>query len=154
MRTRAMIGVAIAVALAQAASAGTPWVDVGTERDLAAEAGKPILYVFSAAWCRPCRRLEDDLFGSHLYGPAVAQRFVPVEVVDRVKEDGRNPRAVALLQRAYGIRAFPSIVVALPDGTPVGGIRGYRRADAVWRQLLRAHAKALKLMTEAAAAVH
>jgi thiol:disulfide interchange protein len=91
---------------------------------LAASSRKPILYEFSAEWCGPCKLLERDFAD-----PAVAAKinggFVPTHIVDRIREEGRNPADIEELQRRYEITGFPAIVAVAPDGSLLGKQEGY-----------------------------
>lgn len=103
------------------------WVTAPEARTVAHSSGKPILYVFSAAWCAPCRRLEREVFRSHRYADLVNQRFVPVQVVDREREHGQNPAAVRELQDRYQVPRFPTLVAARADGSQLSqraGVHG------------------------------
>jgi thiol:disulfide interchange protein DsbD len=97
---------------------------------LARASGKPILYDFTAAWCAPCKMVDRDW-----EDPALADQvnaaFVPTRVVDRVREDGRNPPEISELQRRYEIVGFPTIVAASPDGALIAKTDGYRGRDAM-----------------------
>ena len=67
--------------------------------------------------------------------PEIADRvnagFVPVRIVDRAREDGRNAPDVDELQRRYEISGFPTLVVAAPDGRLIGKHEGYRNRAAL-----------------------
>lgn len=91
---------------------------------LARANGKPILYQFSAEWCGPCKLLDREWSD-----PAVAKQvngsFVPAHIMDRMREDGRNPEDIEQLQRRYDITGFPALVAAEPDGRLIGKLEGY-----------------------------
>ena len=97
---------------------------------LARSTGKPVLYDFTAAWCGPCKLLDRDWADSDIAGRVNAS-FVPARVVDRQREDGRNPPEVAELMRRYEISGFPTLVVAAADGTLIGKLEGYRGRQAL-----------------------
>ena len=56
---------------------------------------------------------------------------MPALVVDRQREDGRNPPEIAELLRRYEISGFPTLVVAAADGTLIGKMEGYRGRQAL-----------------------
>ena len=90
-----------------------------------AQAGhKPILYEFSAEWCGPCKLLERD-FADSAVAEKINAGYVPTHIVDRIREDGRNPADVEELQRRFEISGFPAIVAVAPDGRLLGKQEGY-----------------------------
>ena len=102
---------------------------------LAARAGKPILYDFTAAWCVPCHRLDKEAWGDDGIAGKVNSGFIPARVVDRQSEDGRNTPQIQDLQRRYGIQAFPTLVIADPSGREIARSEGFRDKDSVIRFL-------------------
>jgi thiol:disulfide interchange protein DsbD len=107
---------------------------------LAQASGKPILYDFTAAWCAPCKLVDRDW-----QDPALAEQvnsaFIPARVVDRAREEGRNPPEIAELQHRYEIDGFPTLVAAAPDGRLIAKIDGYRGKEATMRFLEEAKGK-------------
>ena len=98
----------------------------GTEAEAAARsAGKPVLYDFTAAWCGPCHRLDKEGWGDPQIASLVNQSYLPARVVDREREDGKNPPAVAELEQRYSVNAFPTLIVAAPDGRLIAKLQGY-----------------------------
>jgi uncharacterized protein YyaL (SSP411 family) len=51
--------------------------------------------------------------------------FVPARVVDRMREEGRNPAWIDELQRRYEVGAFPTLVIAGPDGKAIAVSQGF-----------------------------
>src|SRR5512143_4374235 len=70
--------------------------------------GRPLLYDFTADWCPPCRLMNEQLFDDRAVAADLDKRFVPVRVLDRQREAGRNAPWVDELQRRYRVSAFPT----------------------------------------------
>ena len=94
------------------------WVPVERAERVAAMTHKPIFYEFSAAWCGPCHMMEGEVFRDQRLAAIINQRFVPVRLVDTQREQGSNPPEVARLQSLYGIRGFPTVIVARAGAAP------------------------------------
>jgi thiol:disulfide interchange protein len=99
--------------------------------------GRPVLYDFTAAWCAPCKLLDRDW-----NDPKIADRvnaaFVPARVVDREREEGRNPEEIARLQSRYEVTGFPTLVATDADGRVLAKSEGYRGRAALERFLAEA----------------
>ena len=111
------------------------WVPVERAERLASMTRKPVLYEFSAAWCGPCHQLENEVFRDARLAALINEKFIPVKVVDRQRETGKNPPDVARLQSSYKVRAFPTIVVVQGGRAPVTLV-GYR-GQAHFEEFLR-----------------
>jgi len=106
------------------------WVPLEDAKPRAAQSHKMILYEFSAAWCGPCQMMEREVFADARLATRINTEFVPVHVVDRQQEEGSNPPDVDGVQRLYGVRAFPTLVVADANGSLIGRVEGYGGPDA------------------------
>jgi thioredoxin-related protein len=109
------------------------WIAIGDAKARSSQSNKRILYEFSAAWCGPCKMMERDVFNDARMASLINDDFIPVRVVDRQQEEGSNPRDVETLQRTYGVRAFPTVVVADSNGAFVRKVEGYEGAEAFER---------------------
>ena len=105
------------------------WVTPEEGARLARETGKPILFDFTAEWCQPCHMLDAEVFRNAAIAKLINERFVPVRVVDRKQEEGRNAPAVETLQERYGVRGFPTVVFADAGGAERGRMEGFRGRD-------------------------
>jgi type I restriction enzyme R subunit len=98
--------------------------------EISLRARRPILYDFTAAWCGPCRLLDRD-WDDAAIARTVDASFVPVRIVDRQREDGRNAPEIGDLQSKYEISGFPTLVLTAADGRLLGKLEGYRGRAAL-----------------------
>jgi uncharacterized protein YyaL (SSP411 family) len=121
------------------------WQPIVFADSLARTERKPILYEFSADWCGPCQTMQREIFSDRDGADRIDKLFVPVRVVDRSREDGRNRPEVAGLQARFGVRAFPTLVVVHPDVGEPAVFTGYPGRDRTLDQLTQA---GVSVMTE------
>jgi thiol-disulfide isomerase/thioredoxin len=105
------------------------WMGYSFAMDESRRTGKPILLDFNADWCGPCRMMKQQVFDDRGYGRSVQLAVIPVSVVDRMREDGRNSDEVESLMRRFRIEAFPTLVVYSPVTGRSEETRGFGGAE-------------------------
>lgn len=109
--------------------------DVAAARKEAAETGKPLLLDFGTESCGWCRKMDATTMRDPAVVKALNERFVPVKV-DGNREDR--------LASALGIEAFPTLVLAAPDGKVLDRHTGYADPARLLGILAKAPAPAPK----------
>lgn len=85
---------------------------------------KPILLAFCADWCISCRFMDETGFCNKDVVSVVERSFRPVKVVDRKREEGQNKKNVQALEDKFEVSHFPTLIIALSDGTLVDTKKG------------------------------
>jgi len=138
---------ALALALGgSAATAADTWLtDFDQALVTAAATGRPVLAVFTGSdWCTHCRTLENQVLNTGTFRDWARDRVVLV-VIDLPRQgiSSEVRRTRSRVCTRYGVRAFPSILLADPDGTKLALRTGYRGEPpatwmASWESLLPA----------------
>jgi thiol-disulfide isomerase/thioredoxin len=105
------------------------WTTYSSAVEQSRRNGKPILIDFNAEWCGPCQRLKREVFEDGARAQIVQTEVIPVSIVDRQQEEGRNPSETEELQRRYQVNAFPTLVVFSPQSGRMYTTRGFGDAE-------------------------
>lgn len=81
--------------------------NVEAAQRLAGQSNRLVLLHFWAPWCKPCMRLDSEVFSQPQFGPALEANYVPVKL------NADDSKAIA---RQYGITQLPIDVIITPAG--------------------------------------
>ena len=93
---------------------------------VAQESGKPMLIFVTSAGCRYCTQMKQTTLVDPGLVEEVNETFVPAYL-----DAGQNADVV----RSLGIRAFPTTLLATPDGQVREMVRGYVGVDALRKRM-------------------
>jgi thiol-disulfide isomerase/thioredoxin/YHS domain-containing protein len=118
-----------AMALAQSPM---PWQpNLETAQRLAAQTNRLVLIHFWAPWCRPCMKLEQEVFSKAETAKGLEANFVLVKL---------NADEAPGTARLYGVSSLPSDVITLPNGRLVSQIQSPPSAMQYVQQMNQAAA--------------
>jgi thioredoxin-related protein len=120
MRLRILALLLVLAPATTATAAEDAWfVEYDKAQAEAERLGKELLIDFGGSdWCLPCQRLKARILDRPEFVRLAAEQFVLLDVDDlqRTKmPEGRKERYEKLQQR-YGVEAFPTVVLATPQG--------------------------------------
>jgi thiol:disulfide interchange protein len=94
----------------------------------ATRTGRNIMILFTGSdWCPPCRSLEKNVFQDPDFIRHAGKRWVLLEL----DFPRRKPQSHAIRQqnarllRRFGVRGYPTVVFANPQGQMIAGLSGY-----------------------------
>ncbi len=110
------------------------WISIAESEKEYLKKEKPVLYEFSADWCGYCQAMKREVFADPDTADWINRHFIPVKVVNRSREDGKDRPEVQELQQKYQISGIPALVVRLPNGSFTTNV-GYTGMEAVRKYL-------------------
>jgi protein disulfide-isomerase len=124
-------------------AAGLRWREIAEGEAEAKKTGKPALYFFTAEWCGPCHTIEKEVFADPKVASAIEKRYVPIFCLDTFREQRSNPPGFDDVARRYGLRGFPTLVVARPGSKQGIRLSGWGGVEET-REFLNVAAEQLK----------
>jgi thiol-disulfide isomerase/thioredoxin len=81
---------------------------------------KVVMVDFFTTWCGPCKKLDATTWKDPAVLAWLGEHTIALKLDAEVEVE---------LARSYGIRAYPTMVFARPDGSELGRLVGYKDAD-------------------------
>jgi thiol:disulfide interchange protein len=111
------------------------------------ETGKPLLVLFTADWCGPCKQMKAWVFSDTGIAEAIEDNFVPVRV--DLSHEGLPDQHLA---DRYGVQAIPTILTLTSAGRPISMSAGYLSKDQLLAWLENANERYAAILKEDAQA--
>ncbi len=95
---------------------------------LSRAASKPIVLFFTGSdWCGWCNKLEKEALDTEEFANSAADSliFVKINFPMKSKLDSKTAQQNETLQKKFGVRSFPSVIVVDPEQQALG-VTGYR----------------------------
>jgi len=102
---------------------------------LASQQNKPILIVFGAEWCGPCKKMEKTTLANPQLAKYINSAFVSVHL-DIDKEEK--------IAKILEVTNIPCTIILSPSADLLGRFEGYQKPSTMYEKLAEAH----KLHTE------
>ena len=123
MKQTLLAGLALAMTASFTTAAGEEWMtDFEAAKAKAAKENKDLLVDFTGSdWCGWCIKLVDEVFKHDSFKKGVADKFILVEL-DFPRDKSKLSEAIQkqneTLQKEYGVRGFPTILLMDAKGRP------------------------------------
>lgn len=103
-------------------------------RKIAKKENKYIFVDCYTTWCKPCKRMDINVYANDSVGNLFNDRFISVKVqMDTTKTDNKFTRKwynrAQKMKTKYGISAYPTSLFFAPDGKIVHKDFGYKTPD-------------------------
>jgi thiol:disulfide interchange protein len=92
-------------------------------KKLAKKTNKLIFIDVYAAWCGPCKMMAKGPFQEEKVGKVYNEKFINLKIDAEKDPDGE------FVSRAYGVRAYPTLLFINSEGKLVKNIIGYQKAE-------------------------
>lgn len=117
--------------------------DLKTAHKLSVKQNKPLLILFGATWCGPCKRLQKETLSDRKLGPWIDKNFVAVHL-----DFDRDRKVAEILE----VEQIPCTIVLNPQADLLTSFVGYMKPVDYQKKLNLALMKQVELDRDAAGA--
>ena len=105
--------------------------DLKTAHRISQRDNKPMLLVFCATWCGPCKKLTGKTMEDPRMAEYINKNFVPVHL-----DADRDERVVEILK----VESLPTTIILSPNADLIGRYTGYAEVEGYHKNLAKSHA--------------
>lgn len=119
MKSKKLLPAMLLLLFGFSANAQIKWLtDFSEAARIAAETGKPMLLDFTASWCGPCRKMDQEFW---IRGDVaeLSERFVCVKI-----DTDKN----AELSKQYRVNAIPNVILTDSAGNAIDSNKGFGKS--------------------------
>ncbi len=127
-----LLSLSVTSSMLQAGDSAVKWQhDLQTAHRISQSQNKPMMLVFCATWCGPCKKLTGQTMANPQMAAYINQHFVPIHL-----DADRDARIAEILR----VESLPTTIILSPNADLIGRFSGYSDVKGYHQKLSQAYA--------------